>query len=291
MPPPRVTDFLNHLNRRQEEESVFGHSPSDDSGAESEPEDIPLFKSDITQICEACTKIDLAFMFQRASKFMGEACKYTYQIGTLQEIQAKAGECQLCRTWLQLLPKVEAHADRNYTEQSIFSLEPSTSFPTGIFEVLGRGPQDRSLRTVSLHIWDNVNRFGGAEFVGTVNDGSFYLKRDDIRWNEILLQVDFSLPLKWMKFCVENHQTCSTTRGPQLEKVLSAFRLIDCERTLSSGELHVISPDVIPEYTALSYVWGEQPDDGLGEQAPSGDNTGKLNATSLSWSQKTEGLF
>jgi hypothetical protein len=85
-----------------------------------------------------------------------------------------------------------------------------------------------------------------------------------------------------MKFCEENHETCNTNRRPQLEMVLPAFRLIDCERTLSSGELHVINPDGIPEYTALSYVWGGQPEDGSSEQTPSGQETGKPNITFLS---------
>jgi hypothetical protein len=39
----------------------------------------------------------------------------------------------------------------------------------------------------------------------------------------------------------------------------------------------------IPEYAALSYVWGGQPDNESSEQGPSADNTGKPNITSLSW--------
>jgi hypothetical protein len=135
MPSHRVKNFLRRLTRRRkwkssnrDGESVLDHSASDDSSVKSEPEDTPPFKSDITQICETCTKIDLAFMLEHAGKFTREASKYAYQIGTFQEIQAKAGECQLCQAWLQLLPKVEACADADQTKQSIFSLQPSTSF-------------------------------------------------------------------------------------------------------------------------------------------------------------------
>jgi hypothetical protein len=87
-----------------------------------------------------------------------------------------------------------------------------------------------------------------------------------------------------MKYCEENHEAYNATHGPQLDKLLSVFRLIDCERTLSSDELQVKCPDAIPEYTALSYVWGGQPDDDdSSTQNPFGDNTGKPNITSLSW--------
>jgi hypothetical protein len=284
----KVSNILKRQERRcprksskLDDDSVFHLSPSDDSSAESEPEDVPPFKSDITQICETCTRIDLASMLQRAVKSASEVFKYSnqtsYGLGTFQEIQAKAGKCQLCRSWLQLLPKLEA----DYAERNSFILRPSTSLSTGAFRLLERAVRDRSLHTVRLHIYDQVNECRGAEFMITVNDGSFYLKRDDIRWNEISPQVDFSLPLKWMKFCVENHKTCGTTRGPQLKKVLSVFRLIDCERTLSSGDLHVLSPDGVPQYAALSYVWGTQPEDGSSELDSSGDGTGKPDITSL----------
>jgi hypothetical protein len=100
MLPHKASDFLRRLKRRRtwkspkwDGGSVFDHSPSDDSGAESEPEDIPPIKSGITQIYETCTKIDLAFLLQRPGKFMREASKPTYGLGSLQEIQAKEGEC------------------------------------------------------------------------------------------------------------------------------------------------------------------------------------------------------
>jgi hypothetical protein len=266
-----------------DDESVLDQSASGDSSVEFEAEEIPLFKSDITQVCETCTEIDLAFMLECAGEFMSQAWEYAYQIGTFQEIQAKAGECQLCRAWLQLLPKVEAHVDQNHTEQGSFSLKASCWSSLGAFDLLYECLPDPSLDTVTLYIEEEFSGCRGVDFMITVNDGSFYLKRDDLRWNEISLQVDFSLPLKWMKFCEENHEACNETYERQLDKLLSVFRLIDCERTLSSGELQVVCPDGIPEYTALSYVWGGQPDDDTSEQAPSGDNTGKPNITSLSW--------
>lgn len=276
MPPDTVPDSLGRPNRGRAGKSSKWE-------AEFEVENTPLFKSDITQVCETCTEIDLAFMLERAGGFMSQAYKHAYQLGNFREIQAKAGECQLCQAWLQLLPKFEANVDQNYTEQGIFSLKASRWCSWGAFDLLESSTRDLSLHTVRLYIEEEFNGYRGVEFMITVNDGSFYLKRDDIRWNEISLQVDFSLPLKWMKFCEENHGACNATHGPQLDKLLSVFRLIDCERTLSSGELQVLCPDGIPEYTALSYVWGGQPDDDSSEQAPSGDNTGKPNITSLSW--------
>lgn len=132
MPPDTVPDLLRRPNRSRawkssngDDESVLDHSASDDSSVDFEAEETPLFKSDITQVCETCTEIDLAFILERAGEFMSQAWKYAYHLGTFQEIQAKAGECQLCRAWLQLLPKVEAHVDKNDTEQGIFSLKAS----------------------------------------------------------------------------------------------------------------------------------------------------------------------
>ncbi len=175
--------------------------------------------------------------------------------------------------------------DQNYTEQGIFILNAPKWGPLGAFDLL-----DSSTRAVRLYIEDEFRVCRGVVFLNTVNDGSFYLKRDDLRWNEISLQVDFSLPLKWMKFCEENHEACNATHEPQLDKLLSVFRLIDCERALSSGELQVVCPDGITEYTALSCVWGGQPDDKSSEQAASADNTGKPNITSL-WLQRKVGLI
>ncbi len=65
-----------------------------------------------------------------------------------------------------------------------------------------------------------------------------------------------------------------------MEKVLSLIRLIDCEQTLSSGELHVINPVELPPYAALSYVWGIEADDGPSEQAKSECRTGKPSSAS-----------
>lgn len=126
--------------------------------------------------------------------------------------------------------------------------------------------------TTTVRIW---NQSGQGYTATMAVNGSFLVEGLMARWNEISPQVDFSLPLSWMKFCRDSHETCNAIRGPQMEKVLSLLRLIDCERTLSRGELHVISPVEFPPYAALSYVWGRELDDGSGEQAKSECRTGK----------------
>lgn len=265
MPLHRIANFLRHRDRRP----TSVHQPREDNGNELQPKEVPKFRSDITRICETCKKIDLASMLPHAANFSDGPTRYV--LGSLPEIQAKSGVCQLCRAWLQLLPKVETRAGQDYISQRLFSLVRSTTFVNGDFEI-----GDDRLRPVKLWIHDTVTGFRGLTFMFIVNDGSFCLKCDNIRWNEISLQVDFSLPLSWMKFCAENHKTCGLNRALQMEPVLSLLRLIDCDRTLASRELHVISPDKPLPYAALSYVWGaEQLEDGPSEEAKSGCRTSK----------------
>jgi hypothetical protein len=248
---------------------------ADDRVAKVKPDNAPLFESDITLVCENCSKIDIAFMVRYAHEAMSD--RRSYKIGTFQEIRAKRNECQLCQAWLQLLPKLDGIAHGEYSEDSSLDLYTSPSFTKGTFDLLQRSVpwDDKSLHTVRLYIYDHINHKGGPEFTITVNGGSFYLNRDDIRWNEIVSQVDFSLPQQWMKFCRENHETCSPAYGSRSESVLNLLRLIDCERTLLTGRVQIIKPDKIPGYAALSYVWGKQLKDDQSVPPSFSDNTGK----------------
>jgi hypothetical protein len=56
-----------------------------------------------------------------------------------------------------------------------------------------------------------------------------------------------------MELCEKNHEACYATHGPQLDKLLSVFRLIDCEQAFSSGELQVICSDGIPMDSGLIF--------------------------------------
>jgi hypothetical protein len=56
-----------------------------------------------------------------------------------------------------------------------------------------------------------------------------------------------------MELCEENHEACYATHGPQLDKLLSVFRSIDCEQALSGGELQVICSDGIPMDSKLIF--------------------------------------
>jgi hypothetical protein len=89
--------------------------------------------------------------------------------------------------WLQLLLKFRAHIDQNYVEQGIFSLQASTLLSSGAFDLLESSKREPSLYTVRLYIEEDFNNCRGVKFMITVNDCSFYLKGDDLRWNEISL--------------------------------------------------------------------------------------------------------
>ncbi len=91
MPPDRVLSSLErkHLENNpvwtssvQHGESMIDSPVSADIGVESEADDLPQFKSDITQLCEQCSKIDLAFILQHAREFMKGGT--AYELGTFQ---------------------------------------------------------------------------------------------------------------------------------------------------------------------------------------------------------------
>ncbi|KAF1990590.1 HET-domain-containing protein [Aulographum hederae CBS 113979] len=314
MPPFKVPSILKRLKRRRlcnsSKNSRDGtldndwysdnddDDDEDDSDVESSPEDIPPFKNDIKQICSGCATIPLTYMLQQPQRFMSRASRAmysshsSYYLGTFEEMHAKAerGGCLLCRAWLKLLPPLDGYAEGKYPEQSNFSVQPATSLSTGLFDLLERDWRNTSLHSTKLYISDSSRRHKGVEFMVTVNRGSFYLNRDDVRWNELKSQVDFRLPLEWMRYCEENHETCSVWSRPRLREALKVFRLIDCKRTLSTGKLCVVVPDEIPEYAALSYVWGKQTDDGSGKEAPLESSTRDENRRDTSTPYRLENL-
>jgi hypothetical protein len=100
---------------------------------------------------------------------------------------SKDGRVSTLPAWLQLIPKFRAHVDQIYAEQGIFSLQASTLLSSGAFDLLESSKRDLSLYTVRLYIEEEFNDCRGVEFMITFNDCSFYLKRDDLRWNEISL--------------------------------------------------------------------------------------------------------
>jgi hypothetical protein len=225
-----------------------------------------VFKGEITEICETCRKIDLT------EHKGGARC---YALGSLLDVQARESRCQLCRAWLQLLPKVESPADHGYGDKGSFELasrDLSHWKSIGVCEAWDIDGDE--LADIMLFIRDRLTGVIGADFMITASNRFFLPGIAYAQWNEISPQVDFSLPLSWMKFCRENHEICNAEHGPQKENISSVLRLIDCEQTMSSGELHVIRPKTLPQYAALSYVWGKELVGDSGSQTQLGFYTG-----------------
>jgi heterokaryon incompatibility protein (HET) len=211
------------------------------------------------KLCETCRSIDFQKLLtiQDLLRLENPSGVRVARLGSPEDLKARS--CRLCHFWEQMRPEFFRKYDREHKRlqgHNRLELVASSLFR----EYFNSNELDPENDALMLSIWDRPGpEFGpgtGPGIMVTEIKNTTKLNPFTFCCNIISSQADFSTLRFWLNYCKNHHKRCGVFDPLNLR----SFHLIDCQRTLETDTLCVISTNQPPPYVALSYVWGSMVD-------------------------------
>jgi Heterokaryon incompatibility protein (HET) len=203
-----------------------------------------ITKDESDGLCRICRKMDFQKREKRLLKL--RLRKQIIDIIGTQDI-LEARQCRVCNFWLQLTVENFSRTTNPFWLRAISAIYK--------YDLSGL---DRHLDVLLLEIYADSQ---SGKTLGVIDcavmtrrtpGNSSTRNSEAIQCNKIPAKADISLPLSWLNYCKTHHNSCILSNSSGLP----TLSVVDCENTLRTSHLQIVTLHGSFRYAALSYVWG-----------------------------------